>query len=178
MTRQFYPEKIVVDTHLPVAAVLDMLEPMNTPDVPVPPLAMASASLPSAAQAPAFAPAPTTVAIAVTTAAVLGLPLMEVSAGLIPRPRKLAVLAALANPTRFRMVRELTDGRPRTITQLARVVRRDPDLISKHLDRLRAAGVLARQQGVDRRCQYFYLPGSFLTVPGRIDFGCVSVAVD
>ena len=115
---------------------------------------------------------------AVTTAAVLGQPLAESWIGVLPPMRKLQVMAALSNSTRFRMVVELLDGRPRTITQLARVVRRDPDLISKHLQHLRAAGVLVVQQGVDRRCNFFYLPAAFRTTPGRLDFGCVSVAVE
>lgn len=116
--------------------------------------------------------------VAVTTAAILGQPMVEIAAGIIPPLRKFVVLAALGNPVRFRMVVELCDGRPRTITQLARVVRRDPDLIARHLKLLRRAGVVVLQKGVDRRCSYFYVPAAFRATAGRLDFGCVNVAVD
>lgn len=85
--------------------------------------------------------------------------------------RLTALLAALANPVRLRLVRELMDGRPRSIVQLARPLRKDPDLISKHLLILRRAGVLVIVQGMDRRYQFFYLPEHFRPAPGVLDFG-------
>lgn len=89
----------------------------------------------------------------------------------------LAVLTALAEPSRLTIVRTLAAGGARSITELAAVAGRPADQVSKHIGRLRDAGVIVRAPGrADGREQLHELPPAFrVTDPatGRpaLDFG-------
>jgi hypothetical protein len=58
-----------------------------------------------------------------------------------------AVFAALASPLRWQILQMLKSGEALTASQVATVVERDFDGISKHLRVMRAAGVLESQPG-------------------------------
>lgn len=68
------------------------------------------------------------------------------------------VCAALGHRVRWRLVRELRGGEPKSIKQLAAVVRRDADTVGHHLEVLRRAGVVMSQPGVDRRYTFYFIP--------------------
>jgi len=70
-------------------------------------------------------------------------------------------------------VRELAAGKPVAVSDLAAAVRRDPDLVSKHLRVLRTAGVVTvqRDTGNDGRRQMYALPAAFVLHPPCVDFG-------
>lgn len=77
----------------------------------------------------------------------------------------------LGNPHRWRMLQILADGRPRTATEVAHLLHRDFDGVSKHLRLMCQVGVLDWRVGDDRRLTYFSLPAAFRQTPGLLDFG-------
>ncbi|MEQ1752180.1 MAG: hypothetical protein ABL974_22355, partial [Prosthecobacter sp.] len=62
---------------------------------------------------------------------------------------------------------------PQTATDLASVMKRDFDGISKHLRVLRRGGVVQAMSGKDRRLIYFYIPKANQPEPGVLDYGKV-----
>lgn len=84
-----------------------------------------------------------------------------------------AFFAALGNPLRWGMVKLILQRGPQTATDLAGVLKRDFDGISKHLRVLRAGGVVQAMNGKDRRQIYFYIPKANQPEPGVLDYGKV-----
>lgn len=79
--------------------------------------------------------------------------------------------AALGNPLRWMMVKLIMQRGPQTATDLAALLKRDFDGISKHLRVLRAGGVVQAMSGQDRRLIYFYIPKANQPEPGVLDYG-------
>ena len=75
------------------------------------------------------------------------------------------VLMAAANPIRHGILRELARGSPLPVKELARRLKRPPDVTSKHLKVLRDARILClvRPAGEDGRKQIHELPALFRT---------------
>lgn len=93
------------------------------------------------------------------------------------RPRNaVAVCRALGSPIRMRALRQLLEvGQPMSVSQLASRERLGPDAMSRHLQVLEKAGVLASHSGVDRRCSCYFVPTEFQQEAGWLDFGVVKV---
>ena len=81
--------------------------------------------------------------------------------------------AALGNPLRWMMVKLIMQRGPQTATDLAAVLKRNFDGVSKHLRVLRAGGVVQTMSGKDRRQIYFYIPKANQPEPGVLDYGKV-----
>jgi DNA-binding transcriptional ArsR family regulator len=81
--------------------------------------------------------------------------------------------SALGNPLRWAMVKLIMQRGPQTATDLAALLKRDFDGISKHLRVLRAGGVVQAMSGQDRRLIYFYIPKANQPEPGVLDYGKV-----
>ena len=82
--------------------------------------------------------------------------------------------AALGNPLRWSIYQMLADGRALSASQVAAVVKRDFDGVSKHLRVMRAAGVLASKRGEDRRLELYHIPDAIRRADGVADLGfCV-----
>ena len=121
------------------------------------------------------ASSPTAASPAPVTATRIPLPPMV---PLKPR-RPAAVFAALGNPVRWRvLVRLAESGQSWTVSQLATRERVHPDAMSRHLQVLEKAGMVASHAGVDRRCQCYFVPGEFRATPGVLDFGCCTVNLE
>jgi len=87
------------------------------------------------------------------------------------------LFAVLASPLRWQILQMLKSGEALTASQMAAVVQRDFDGVSKHLRVMRDAGVLASQPGEDRRHTHYFLPEKFRREPGILDFGVCRVRV-
>lgn len=81
--------------------------------------------------------------------------------------------SALGNPLRWVMVKLIMQRGPQTATDLAAILKRDFDGVSKHLRVLRAGGVVQAMSGQDRRLIYFYIPKANQPEPGVLDYGKV-----
>lgn len=82
--------------------------------------------------------------------------------------------AALGNPLRWSIYQMLADGRVMSASEVAAVVKRDFDGVSKHLRLMRAAGVLASKRGEDRRLELYFIPETIRRADGVVDLGfCV-----
>src|SRR5438046_717496 len=84
-----------------------------------------------------------------------------------------AVMQALGDPLRWKVLALLADGKPLSVSDLATGTQRDPDLISKHLRVLRDAGAVTvgRDASKDARRQLYAVPERFRVTAGVIDFG-------
>ena len=93
----------------------------------------------------------------------------------IPKLDPLTVLAALDNPIRWQAVQLLAAGGQTAAVQFAKVAGRHFNTVGKHLQILRAAGVIAsRPWEQDRRWECYCMPEVFRTGFGVVDFGfCV-----
>lgn len=87
------------------------------------------------------------------------------------------LFAALGNEQRWEMVRKLADGRAMSATHMAKALKRDADMVSKHLRILRRAGVVRSQRGKDERMKLFYIPVENRPEPGVLAWGSVRVDV-
>ena len=85
--------------------------------------------------------------------------------------------AALGNPLRWSIYQMLADGRAMSASQVAAVVKRDFDGVSKHLRVMRAAGVLASKRGEDRRLELYHIPQALLRADGVVDLGFCAIRV-
>lgn len=81
--------------------------------------------------------------------------------------------SAMGNPWRWQMVKMLADGRALTATDVAGVLKRDFDGVSKHLRILRRAGVVRSRRGADRRLELFFIPQANRPEPGILEWGMV-----
>jgi predicted ArsR family transcriptional regulator len=84
---------------------------------------------------------------------------------------------AIADGVRWAVLRELASGQPLSVQDLGARLRRDPNLISKHLRVLRAAGAVVEVQaaGLDGRKTFHTVPEIYrrTDAAGRpmIDYG-------
>lgn len=85
--------------------------------------------------------------------------------------------AALGNPLRWQMIKMLADGRALSATDVARVLKRDFDGVSKHLRLLRRAGVVQSRRGTDRRLELFFIPEANRPEPGILVWGFVRLDI-
>jgi predicted transcriptional regulator len=88
-----------------------------------------------------------------------------------PLPDHQRLIDALSHSTRWKMLKELTAGNPRTIGELAAVGGCKYDSARKHLLVLKAAGLAVQAHG-----QLYSIPKHYLPTPGKpiVDFGhCV-----
>jgi DNA-binding transcriptional ArsR family regulator len=90
------------------------------------------------------------------------------------------LLAAIADPVRWAVLRELAGGESLSVLELAGRLKQNPNLISKHLRWLREAGavVVVAVPGVDGRKSSHAVPAAFLRKDANgkpeIDYGvCV-----
>ena len=83
--------------------------------------------------------------------------------------------AALGNPLRWSIYQMLADGRAMSASEVAAVVKRDFDGVSKHLRVMRAAGVLASKRGEDRRLELYYIPETIRRADGVADLGFCAI---
>ena len=82
--------------------------------------------------------------------------------------------AALGNPLRWSIYQMLADGRAMSASEVAAVVKRDFDGVSKHLRLMRDASVLASKRGEDRRLELYHIPERIRRADGVVDLGfCV-----
>jgi DNA-binding transcriptional ArsR family regulator len=75
-------------------------------------------------------------------------------------------VAAVGDPLRWRIVQTLAAGDPLMVIEIADRLGRSPGLISKHLARLRAGGLVVQGQA-----RLYRIPKVFLQTPGTLDFG-------
>lgn len=83
--------------------------------------------------------------------------------------------AALGNPLRWSIYQMLADGCALSASEVAAVVKRDFDGVSKHLRVMRAAGVLASKRGEDRRLELYYIPETIRRADGVADLGFCAI---
>ena len=62
-------------------------------------------------------------------------------------------------------------------THMAKALKRDADMVSKHLRVLRRAGVVRSQRGDDERMKLFYIAAEHRPEPGVLVWGSVRVDV-
>jgi predicted transcriptional regulator len=83
--------------------------------------------------------------------------------------------AALGNPMRWHIFQMLVGGKAMSASQVAAVLKRDFDGVSKHLRLMRAAGVLASKRGEDRRLELYHIPPELLRADGVVDLGFCAI---
>lgn len=94
----------------------------------------------------------------------------------VPDAQKL--MWALGDPLRWKVIRELADGSALTVLDLARRLKRDANLVSKHMRPLRESGAVTIREvpGEDRRKSHYEVPAWTRegAAPGvkLVDYGC------
>jgi predicted transcriptional regulator len=79
-----------------------------------------------------------------------------------------AVIMAIGDRTRWKILAELSSGEPRMVTEIAKRLGRSPSIISKHMAALQYAGMAVTGRG-----RLWQVPAQFI-VPGakrELDFG-------
>lgn len=104
-------------------------------------------------------------------------PVPKTSIAAKPRSTAHLFFAALGNPLRWEMVKMLADGRAMSATEVARVLKRDFDGISKHLRVLRSAGVVRSRPGDDQRVVVFEIPEANRPEPGVLVYGFIRLTL-
>lgn len=85
--------------------------------------------------------------------------------------RRASILSALANPARLHMV-DMLSGGPRTVGELSISVGLDISTVSRHLEKLRTAGLVSDRRDGTRMYH-------FLAIPCVLDFfGCLERVLD
>src|ERR1035437_3660574 len=97
------------------------------------------------------------------------------SATVTPFPDLELLAGALGNSTRWRMLKELSVGEPRTVGELASVAGCNYDNAGRHLAVLRKAGLVAQGRG-----RLYQIPKQYLSAPGErvVDFGHCLLRLD
>ena len=92
-----------------------------------------------------------------------------------PLPDLERLVSALGHTTRWKMLKELSAGEPRTIDEMAKVAGCSYDNASKHLAMLRRAGLMVRGRG-----RLYQVPKQYLPTPGQpvVDFGHCLLRLD
>lgn len=89
----------------------------------------------------------------------------------------IVVFEALGSKIRWPIIQLLADGTPRTATDVASVLKRDFDGVSKHLRLMRDAGVVDAKPGEDRRLLFFFIPPENRREAGVLDYGICTIRV-
>jgi ArsR family transcriptional regulator len=85
--------------------------------------------------------------------------------------RRASILSALANPARLHMA-DMLSGGPRTVGELSQSVGLDISTVSRHLEKLRKAGLVCDRREGTRMYH-------FLATPCVLDFfGCLERVLD
>ncbi|MEI7731677.1 MAG: helix-turn-helix domain-containing protein [Verrucomicrobiota bacterium] len=94
-----------------------------------------------------------------------------------PRLDPILVFSALGNPLRWRIVKQLADGKCHCVADLSKAMGMKSNGIGKHLGILRDAGILilVADEKSDGRMYWHHLPAVFRATPGVLDFGCCVV---
>ena len=73
------------------------------------------------------------------------------------------VLMAMADPVRYAVMRELSDGSYPAVKDLAAKLHCHPDQMGRHLQRMCQAGIVmeVRAAGADKRSRYYMVPKEF-----------------
>ena len=87
------------------------------------------------------------------------------AATMLPDLNKLA--AAMSHPNRWRILKQLANGQPHMVLEIARAVGCSADMTSKHLAKLRAAGLV-----VQGHAQLYQIPAQLLPTPGAATVDC------
>ncbi|HEY5232266.1 MAG TPA: helix-turn-helix domain-containing protein [Verrucomicrobiae bacterium] len=92
-----------------------------------------------------------------------------------PLPDLKLLAGALGNPTRWRMLKELSLGEPRTVGELATAAGCIYDNAGRHLAVLRKAGLVAQGRG-----RLYQILNQYLPAPGErtVDFGHCLLRLD
>jgi predicted transcriptional regulator len=83
----------------------------------------------------------------------------------LPDLNKLA--AALSHPIRWRILKQLANGQPHMVLEVARAVGCSADMASKHLAKLHAAGLV-----VQGHAHLYQIPAQLLPTPGAATVDC------
>lgn len=75
--------------------------------------------------------------------------------------------AALSHPIRWRILKLLTNGQPHMVLEVADAVGCSADMASKHLAKLRAAGLV-----VQGHAHLYQIPAQLLPTPGAAVLDC------
>ncbi len=84
---------------------------------------------------------------------------------------------ALGSDVRWAIFKLLADGKPRRATDVAAVLKRDFDGVSKHLRLMREAGAVSVVVGEDRRYVWFAIPSKYRREAGVVDFGICKICL-
>jgi predicted transcriptional regulator len=97
------------------------------------------------------------------------------NATVTPLPDIDGLIAALRHRSRWKMLKELTCGEPRTITELAKVAGCGYDNASQHLAQLFHGGLVERGRG-----RVYQIPKQYIPVPGQpiLDYGHCLLRLD
>jgi DNA-binding transcriptional ArsR family regulator len=97
------------------------------------------------------------------------------TANAIARPDIDRLVAGLRHRNRWKMLKELSAGEPRTIAELAKVAGYSYDNASQHLRQLYLAGLIARGRG-----HVYEIPKQYLSSPGQpvVDYGHCLLRLD
>jgi DNA-binding transcriptional ArsR family regulator len=90
-----------------------------------------------------------------------------------PPPNAPSFFAALGNPLRWQMLKLMVQHGPLCASQMATMLKRDFDGVSKHLRVMRTAGVVRAIPGDDRRLLFFSIPTVNQPEAGLLDYGTV-----
>ncbi len=93
----------------------------------------------------------------------------------IVRPDIDRLVAGLRHRNRWKMLKELSVGEPRTIAELAKVAGTGYDNAAKHLAELMRAGLIVRGRG-----HVYEIPKQYLPLPGQpvVDYGHCLLRLD
>jgi predicted transcriptional regulator len=97
------------------------------------------------------------------------------TANSIARPDIDRLVAGLRHRNRWKMLKELSAGEPRTITELAKAAGCSYDNAAKHLAELFRARLVARGRG-----RVYEIPKQYLPLPGQpvVDYGHCLLRLD
>lgn len=92
----------------------------------------------------------------------------------------LIILRAMTDPVRHAVLRELADGSYPSVMVLAKKLDCHPDMMGRHLQRLKQAGLVVRVnpgEEADQRSKYYQIPAEFRSAQPDgtrvLDFGSV-----
>jgi predicted transcriptional regulator len=99
----------------------------------------------------------------------------EIPASIQPLPNRALVAAAIANESRWIILKELSKGEPRMTKELARLIGTSPDATAKQMIMLRRAGLVEQVYG-----KLYMIPKKYLPQPGQpyVDFGHCLLRLD
>jgi len=90
-------------------------------------------------------------------------------------PNRAALASALGNEVRWTILKELTCGEPRMVSELAKIAGLRPDAAAKQMKVLLAAGLVVQGRGL-----LYSIPKQYLPQPGQpvVDFGHCLLRLD